>query len=164
VIVVVPVLVLVWLGFNGELTWANGIGGLAAAAAVAAVVRPRPTGGHRVRPWGLVLLLVDLLRRLVVSTWAVVLAVVIPTPARTRTGIVVVPLSTSSSLVATIVGNGVTVTPGTLTLDAGWDPDTGRCVLTIHALGLADPDDLRADVLALERVVLRAITPWGRAR
>jgi multisubunit Na+/H+ antiporter MnhE subunit len=147
VIVVVPVLVLVWLGFNGELTWANGIGGLAAAAAVAAVVRPRPTGGHRVRPWGLVLLLVDLLRRLVVSTWAVV-----------------VPLSTSSSLVATIVGNGVTVTPGTLTLDAGWDPDTGRCVLTIHALGLADPDDLRADVLALERVVLRAITPWGRAR
>jgi multicomponent Na+:H+ antiporter subunit E len=161
VIVVAPILVLAWLGFNGELTLANVLGGAVAALAVSLVARPRSAGRHRVSPFGLALLGADLLKRLVVSTWTVAVAVLLETPERTRAGVVVVPLTTSSALVSTIVANGVTLTPGTLTLDAGWDAASGACVLTIHALGIGDPDDLRADVLALERAVLRAVRPVG---
>jgi multicomponent Na+:H+ antiporter subunit E len=158
-IVVLPILFVVWLGFYGQFTWANVVGGLAAAALAAAIARPRPAGRHRINPIGVALLAVDLMKRLITSTWSVALTVIFETSERAATGIVVVPLTTSSSLVTTIVANGVTLTPGTLTLDAGWDAERGTCMLTIHVLGIGNPDDLRADVLALERTVLRAIRP-----
>ena len=73
-------------------------------------------------------------------------------------------LSQHSRLVATIVADAISLTPGTLTLEAryrdGEDPPRGSPpVLYIHVLGLADPEDIRADVHRLERLVVSAVTP-----
>ena len=65
------------------------------------------------------------------------------------------PLLNQTPLVATIVSDAITLTPGTLTLDVRTDPT----VLYVHVLGLGDPDDVRADVKELERLVVGAVEP-----
>ncbi|MCZ7627831.1 MAG: Na+/H+ antiporter subunit E [Microthrixaceae bacterium] len=100
--------------------------------------------------------------RLVTSSAAVVATVLAPTPARLRSGVVAVRLSQDSALVATIVADAISLTPGTLTLEAR---RVGSSImLFIHVLGLGDPDEIRADVEGLEELVLRAVTPWGSDR
>jgi multicomponent Na+:H+ antiporter subunit E len=90
--------------------------------------------------------------------------VLAPTPARLRSGVVGVSLSHPSSLVATIVADAISLTPGTLTLEARYADDdetaaTTPPVLYIHVLGLADPEAIRDDVQRLEQLVVAAVTP-----
>lgn len=146
----------IWVLLFGELTAANVLGGAAVAVAVMLVFRPREPGRrHRFSPWGAVLLLGHLAVQLVVSSVRVALAVIRPTPARLQTEVVRIPVTTDSEVVGTIVADLITLTPGTLTLDVRHDPER----LIVHALGAAEPDEVRASVQALERRVLRAVMP-----
>lgn len=149
-------LLLVWIDLWGELSVANVVSGLAVVGlAVAIDARLRGPRRHRIRFVGIVLLVVDLLRRLVVSSLQLVRTILVPTESRLRSGVVSVPLSTDSELVATVVADLISLTPGTLTLDARPSPPR----LVVHVLGLDDPSEVRDEVAALERKVLRAVQP-----
>lgn len=156
-----PALVfVVWIALWGELTWANTASGLVVVFLIGYLIRPAPRA-HEVHPIALVYLVAVFVVRLVTSSAAVVLTVLAPTPPRLRSGVVAIRLSQDSALVATIVADAISLTPGTLTLDAR--PEDSVIVLYIHVLGLDDPDDIRTDVAGLERLVLSAVTPKNQA-
>lgn len=152
-----PALVfVVWIALWGELTWANAASGVVVVVLIGYLIRPVPRT-HVVHPLALGRLVAVFVGRLVTSSVAVVVTVLVPTPARLRSGVVAVALSGDSALVATVVADAISLTPGTLTLDALPRGDT--IVLYIHVLGLGDPEEIRADVAGLEQLVLRAVTP-----
>lgn len=152
-----PALVfIVWIALWGELTWANVVSGVVVVAVIGYLIRPVPRA-HEVHAVALVRLLAVFAVRLVTSSAAVVMTVLAPTPRRLRSGVVAVRLSQDSDLVATIVADAISLTPGTLTLDAR--PEGTRIVLYIHVLGLGDPEAIRTDVEGLEALVLSAVTP-----
>ena len=152
----------VWLALWGEVSVVNVASGVLVVAALALLFRPDPRG-HTLHPLALVRLLAVFVWRLVSSSVTVVVAVLAPTPARLRSGVVGVALSHPSTLVATIVADAISLTPGTLTLEARYADDGSSesvpPVLYIHVLGLSDPAAIRDDVRRLERLVVSAITP-----
>ncbi|MFV0318290.1 MAG: Na+/H+ antiporter subunit E [Microthrixaceae bacterium] len=167
----------VWIALWGELTWANAASGVVVVVVIGLVIRPVPRR-HRVHPLDLARLLGVFAVRLVASSASVVLTVLHPSEQRLRSGVVEVRLRTDSLLVATIVADAISLTPGTLTLEAltaadrGEDPDTdpaertaprssesGGVSLYIHVLGLSGPEEVRTDVAKLEALVLSAVTP-----
>ncbi|MFN3218174.1 MAG: Na+/H+ antiporter subunit E [Acidimicrobiales bacterium] len=157
-----PLFVLVaWLALWGEVTLVNVGSGVAVVAIIGLVFRRMPPR-HTVHPLALLRLLAVFVWRLVSSSATVVVTVLAPTPERLRSGVVRVELSHPSPLLATIVADAISLTPGTLTLDARY-PDDGAPgappTLFIHVLGLGDPDAVRDDVWRLERLVVSAITP-----
>jgi multicomponent Na+:H+ antiporter subunit E len=146
-----------WLLLMGEVTAGNIVAG-AVVAVFALVLFPHPTRGrHRLSVWGIVRLLADLAVQLVISSARVALAVIAPTPARVRTSVVSVPLHTDSELVATVVADLITLTPGTLTLDVQQGPPR----LLVHVLGASEPASVVESVGQLERRVLHAVRPEG---
>jgi multicomponent Na+:H+ antiporter subunit E len=150
-------LLAVWLLLWGEATVANLASGLVVVGlVVAADARLRRAPQHRIHPLRVAVLAGDLAVRLVVASGAVVVTVLRPTPARLRSGVVRVPLRSRSELVTTLVADLISLTPGTLTLDAR------DGALFVHVLGLGDADEVRADVAAIERRVLAAFTPIDR--
>ena len=149
-------LLVMWILVWGSLSLANIVSGLVAVSVVlVAVPREAPTGGTPiVRP-------LAALGLLGWFTWKVVEANVIvaievlrpPSRSRIRNAIVCVPLPGCPPAIATMVANGITLTPGTLTVDV--DPSVPT--LAVHVLQLDSPDAVRADVYDLERRVVEAI-------
>lgn len=148
-------LMVVWIALWGELSVANAVSGLLALALLAVVAPGTRRAGHRVNPLGVIRFTGRLLVDLVTSTWAVVLAVLRPTPDRVVAEVMTVPLRTRSPLVATIVANSISLTPGTLTVAC----DESDFVLHVHVLGRRDRDEFVASVVALEDRVVAAFTP-----
>jgi len=154
---------LVWLALWGEISVINVASGVLVVAIIGLIFRPAPRR-HSLHPLALVRLLAIFVWRLVTSSVTVVLAVLAPTPARLRSGVVGVGLSQPSPLVAAIVADAISLTPGTLTLESRCSDDdeshdTVPPVLYIHVLGLSDPAAIRDDVRRLERLVVSAVTP-----
>ncbi len=150
-----PVLLLaIWIGLQGSLTVGNVVGGVIVVGVVTWIAGRRPRE-HVVHPWGTLKFAVIFLKMLAESTWSVVLMSLRPTPERLRAGVVACPLTNQTPLVATIVADAITLTPGTLTLDVS----TGPTVLYVHAVGFTDAESIRADVEDLERLVVGAIEP-----
>ncbi|MFM7064275.1 MAG: Na+/H+ antiporter subunit E [Actinomycetes bacterium] len=147
-------LLAVWCTLWGEVSWGNLLTG-AVVVALTLAWCPRPDRRHRVHPLAAVRFGTTFLWLLVTSSVSIAVAVVRPTTERLRAGVVVCPLVSDDPLVATVVADAVTLTPGTLTLDVRADPPA----LEVHVLGLGDPDAVRADVARLERLVLGALTP-----
>jgi len=153
------VLAVLWVALWGEVTVAN--------AATAAVVVPLVTWlfvlrrgpQYRLRPWGVLVAVATVGWSLVTSSLRVVLAVLAPTPARTATSIQTVRLEGGSAFVASAVANAITLTPGTMSLDL----DREALELTVHVLGAVESEAFRRDVLALERLLARAVSERGVA-
>lgn len=153
------VVFVVWIALQGRLTVANVVGGLIVAVGVV-VLFPSASGAtHRVNPIALVRFVGRLLVDLVRSSVTVVVAVLRPDPARIRTEVIEVRLATRSRLVTTVVGNAITLTPGTMTLDVRHDAD-GH-VLAVHVLGTVDPTEFVASIAELEARVARAFRLVG---
>jgi multisubunit Na+/H+ antiporter MnhE subunit len=95
-----------------------------------------------------------LLRDLVTSSWTVVVTVLRPTPERLATKVVAVQLATTSALIASLVANSLTLTPGTMTV--GIDEET--FTLKVHILGEIDEVEFIQQVRALEQRLSRAVT------
>ena len=153
----------VWLALWGEVSAVNVVSGVLVVAILAVLFRPEPRA-HTLHPFALVRLVAVFVWRLLSSSATVVLAVLAPTPARLRSGVVGVPLTHPSPLVATIVADAISLTPGTLTLEVRYPNGDGSSpseppMLYIHVLGLSDPTAIRDDVRKLERLVVSAITP-----
>lgn len=150
-----PLLVLVvWLALWGDLSWANLASGLLVVALVGLMIRPVPRR-HKVNPVALVVLVAIFFWRLITSSAIVVRTVLFPTPERLRSGLVAIPLRKDSPLVATVVADAISLTPGTLTMEVRGAPP----VLYVHVLGLGDPQEIRDDVRGLEDRVLAALRP-----
>jgi multicomponent Na+:H+ antiporter subunit E len=150
-------LMIVWLALWGEVTPGNVLTGVAMCALLWWLFPPNPAQ-HRVSPIGLASFVVFVLWSLVTSSITVFLAVVLRTPERIATAVITVPLTSTSPLVATLVANAISVTPGTLTLDIRCAPGMPS-ELDVHVLGSTDPESFRSSILDLERRVLAAFRP-----
>ncbi|NCW48740.1 MAG: hypothetical protein EBV88_04600, partial [Actinobacteria bacterium] len=141
-------LVAIWLLLWNDLSIANLVSGAVVATVVISFARlPKSycagsESGDRARVslphliyFGLYVL-VKLVQANLVLAWEII------TPWRDRihTGIVAVPLRTSSDLAMTVVANVITLTPGTVTIEAKGTPP----VLYVHVLHLDDIERVKA--------------------
>lgn len=149
----VGALALLWVALYGEVSVGNVVGGLAVALVLVVMFPVAQTTVRRVRLVGSVRLAGYVFVNLVLSTWKVVLAVLFPRPERTEATIRDVEVSTRSATVMTLMGNLITLTPGTMTVDV--DPTRG--VLRVHVLGRVNDADFQHDMENLERRVLGAL-------
>jgi multicomponent Na+:H+ antiporter subunit E len=149
-----------WLAMWGDISVPNLLSGFVVVGAALWVSSSLPVSAvrHRLHLVALVRLCWHFVRLLVLSNWTLIKTTLRPTPAALRSAIVAAPLSERSPLVASIVANFISLTPGTLSLDVRLDEADGA-ELYLHVLGFGDVDAVRADVAQVERWVLAAVTP-----
>ena len=105
----------------------------------------------RVNPFMLVYFIGYVIVKLIQAN--LVLAWEILTPRnRISSGIIAVPLHTDSELAMLTVASVITLTPGSVTLEAKGSPT----VLYAHVLHLHDPEDVRRKILRIEELTIRA--------
>ena len=152
-------LTIMWVLLWGQLSLANVLGGAVLALGLVVVFPPEATNDDPiiVRPVAAASFLVCFLWALIATNVAVALEVVMPgRRSKIRTAVVAVQLQTESGRLATIIANAITLTPGTLTLDARGRP----AVLYVHVLSFVDVESTREEVADLER---RAVRAFGTA-
>lgn len=148
-------LTVVWVALWGQVTVGNVVAGLLLAVAVLALLRNYHVGTTpHVRPLAALRYAVVFTIMLMQSNWSVARTVLSRRITITPT-VFTVHLPQGSRFVTTLVANSVTLTPGTLTLEAQEGPD-GTHRLFIHALDAPDIDAVRADVLRLHRLAAAA--------
>jgi multicomponent Na+:H+ antiporter subunit E len=146
-------LIVMWIALWGSLSIANILGGAAVAIAVlvfSGSAKPRPV--RNFDPAAALRYLRTFSMQLVVANWQVIKAVL--RPGAIKPGILAMPLHHASDAVVTLVGNSITLTPGTLTLETERRDDVA--VLYVHALDLADADGVREDICELEVLAVDA--------
>lgn len=148
-------LVMMWTALWGTPTVANLLGGAAVAAGVLWVF-PRdrvPDAKVTLRPVHATIFSVWFLGQLMASSLRVAWLIVKPSgPAEMEPGIVAAPIRGLSDQLTTMVGNAITLTPGTLTVEVSREPS----VIYVHAIESQSPDEIRAQVLDLERRIVVA--------
>jgi len=157
-----PALV-IWLALVWALLWGDfGLGNLLAGLGIAlfVVLVARPTGVSATQmtsfhPVSAVVFVGYFLVELVKSSLEVAWEVITPRPRRYR-AVIAVPMHVDSDGLVTLVGNAITLTPGTLTVDVRRPSPDEPPVLYVHALHFTDVDTLRRQVLRLERLAVRA--------
>jgi multicomponent Na+:H+ antiporter subunit E len=154
-LLVVAWIILVWVALWGDLSWANLVGGALVGLLVLAAVRvPLATGRRRVAPGPALRYAVVFARDLTVATAEVARQVFWPVR-RLRPAILAVPLRSADPGLISLVANSITLTPGTLTLEA----DEERRMLWIHVLHLAEgeADAVIGQAQDLERLGARVL-------
>jgi len=154
---------IIWLTFVWALLWGDlGLASLLSGLGIAVfvVLVARPTGAHGIQltsfhPVSAVVFVVYFLVQLLKSSFEVAWVVISP-GSKVNRAIISVPLHVTTDGLATLVGNAITLTPGTLTVDVRHDDPSRPPVLYVHALRFTDVDTLRRDVLRLERLAVRA--------
>lgn len=147
-------LTVLWMILWRSTTLATIVTGVALALALTRAVRRSDTHRerHRVRLLALVRYLAHMVVALVKSNVQLAWEVLTPTD-YTQPGLLEVRLPPSSELVLTVIGNSITLTPGTMTL--GLQAETST--LLIHVLHLRDVDEARAEIEDLHRLVSAAL-------
>lgn len=148
-------LFVMWLLLWGDLNLANVLSGLVLAVGLVVVFPPAHTNDDPivVRPVATVSFLVWFLWALIQTNVAVAKEVVLPSSrSDINPAVVACFLRTRSGRLATIVANAITLTPGTLTVDARSRP----AVLYVHVLTFESVEATRAEVEDLERRVIQA--------
>ncbi len=151
-------LTLLWALLWGDLGAASLLSGLAVAVFVVLVAHPTGVRGIQLtsfHPASALVFLVYFLIQLVKSNLQVAWEVVTP-GSNVNRAIIAVPLHVTTDGLATLVGNAITLTPGTLTVDVRSDAPDQPPVLYVHVLHFDSVDALRRDVLRLERLAVRA--------
>jgi len=151
-------LTLVWALLWGDLGLANLLAGLGVAVFVVVVARPTGVRGIQLtsfHPLSAVVFLGYFLAQLVKSNLQVAWEVITP-GSNVNRAIIAVPMHVATDGLVTVVGNAITLTPGTLTVDVRSDGDGRPPVLYVHVLHFVDVESTRRDVLRLERLAVRA--------
>jgi multicomponent Na+:H+ antiporter subunit E len=148
-------LVIVWVALWGDFSFGNFAGGIIVAG-VLILAFPglplRPAG--TVRPVALVRFAAYFLYKLVEANLIVAWEVITPRN-RLNQGIVAVPVRGADDVLLTTLGNTISLTPGTLTLEVRRDPPT----LYVHVMHIRTVEHTRRDVLKLEELMLDAFAP-----
>lgn len=147
-------LVITWIFLWGELSVANVASGVVVGLLIMLLFPSTTSAHHRLHPFGAVKYVARLVRDLFTSSWAVVVTVLRPTPARLQTHVVSVQLATNSALIASLVANSLTLTPGSMTVSVDEDTFT----LKVHVLGAIDEDAFVRQVRSLEERISSAIS------
>lgn len=149
-------LVIVWLALWRDLSVANLVSGvLVAAATIWLFPIPEQRSTLAVRP-------VALMRFLATALWAIIRANVVVawevlTPAnQINEGVVAVDLRARHPVVITLVSHAIGLAPGTMVIDVEEDED-GPARMYVHVLHLREIEDVRQEVLELERLALAAV-------
>ena len=152
VLAVVGWSIVVWTALWGSPSLANVVWG-GVLGLLSLRLLPVRHKAHRVpvRPLALVRFGLVFLWALVRASAVVAWEVVTPTNDIVE-GIIAIPLRTRSPGLITLIGNAISLTPGTLTLEVRQDPPT----LYVHVLHLRAIEDVRADIHHLEEVALAA--------
>jgi multicomponent Na+:H+ antiporter subunit E len=148
-------LAVMWVLLWGDLTFVNVLTGVLVAIGIVLVFPPWVTNDDPfvVRPLPALSFLFWFVKALVITNWTVAKEVLLPRDrGEIRTAIVGVQLKTMSGRLATVVANAITLTPGTLTVDARGRPAT----LYVHFLTYDDREHAVEEVEDLERRVVRA--------
>jgi len=141
-------LVALWVLLWGDLTVANVAGGVLVAGFVLVLFPSGASGPVPLRPVAALRFAAYFAVQVVRSNVTVARTVISPR-GRINRGIVAVPLQGCSDAVVTLIADAITLTPGTLTVDARGRP----AVLYVHVMSFDDADSARADVDDLERRV-----------
>lgn len=147
-------LIIIWIALWGELSVANLVSGVVVGLVIILLFPTMSQAQHQIHPVGVVKFVVRLLGDLVTSSWAVVVTVLRPTPVRLQTKVVSVQLATQSELIASLVGNSLTLTPGTMTVSV----DEETFTLRVHVLGDVDDSAFVQQVRTLEERLNRAVS------
>ena len=160
----IVVLAAIWVALWGQISVANVVFGLVVALVVTFAFPPLDDeNGNGINLGRAAIFFVKFAVMLWQSTWSVVVEVVRPT-LRLEEAIVAVPLRTDDPVIVTMVANGITLTPGTLTVDVGPDPEPGEGrILYVHALTLGDIDELIAGAHELEDLAIAAFPPPAKS-
>lgn len=144
-------LALAWTALSGTFSFPNLLLGfvLGYLALRLAIVDQRNFKRYFVKAPKMVGFGVFFLAELVKANWRVAYDVMTPQHLM-RPGVLAVPLDAKSDGQIAILGNLISVTPGTLTLDVSSD----RKVMYIHAMYIDDEENLRRSIKELERRVL----------
>ena len=154
----------VWVGLWGSVTAANVLGGAAVAVVlVGALPLDDSRGSGVLRPAAALRYVAVFARDLVRSTVQVAVLVVHPRR-RLRQAVVAVPVPGASDALLTLLANTISLTPGTLTVEA----DRAASTLYVHVIDVGSGPDavqrLLADVLATARLAVLAFgSPSARA-
>ena len=153
-------LTLVWLLLWGDFSLANVLAGVLVAVLVLVIASPtgatwlQRTSLHPISALVFITyFLFQLLRSNLIVAWEII------TPgSRLNRAIIAVPMHVASDGLVTLVGNAVTLTPGTLTIDVREaDAEIGSPpILYVHVLQVGDVESARASVLKLERLAVKA--------
>ena len=148
-------LVAIWVALWQDISVANVVSGTLVAAALLLLFRARTDQPPwPIRPLHAARFAAHFVWKLVQAS--VVVAWEVATPRNSiNEGIVAVPIAGPSPGLVTLVANAISLTPGTLTIDADLDPP----VLYVHVLHLGDVSALREEVLRLERLAIAAFAP-----
>jgi multicomponent Na+:H+ antiporter subunit E len=153
-VVVLGWLTVVWVALWESATWANVLGGIAAALLVTALVPPnRPGPWLSFRPLAAVWLVIYFIVKLVEAASRIAWEVITP-GSRVAPAVVNVQLRTRTPAIAILVANLVSLTPGTLTLEA----DETTMKLKVHVLHLHTIEEAQEAVLKFERLSMRAFS------
>jgi multicomponent Na+:H+ antiporter subunit E len=145
----ISVLTGIWVLLWGTLSFANVLSGAIVSILVLWLFPIPSPEDTRIRPLAALRFAVVFAWLLVVSTWETAVEILRRRPAQHQ-AIVAVPLRTESAVIATIVGNAISLTPGTLTVDVRPDP----MVLYVHGLRVEDAEGVRATARRLEDLAL----------
>ena len=151
-------LVVVWVALWGDLSVANVASGVVLALVVPAALRGAPRVHAPIRPLQLLRFLGFFLVNLVRSNVDVA-RYVLSLKSTLREGILAVPLQDpDDDLVATVVANAITLTPGTLSLELVETVEGGerRRTLYVHLLDVEPVESRRTELLTVEYMALRA--------
>ena len=148
------VLAVVWATLSGNLSIASLLVGFVVGYATLWAMQPLfPSSRYCSKAIGLLMLAAFFLWELIISSIKVAWSVV--TPLRySKPGIISVPLDVSSDTEIAVLGNLISLTPGSLSLDVSQD----RKHLLVHAMFIEDPDDFRRELKeGMEQRVIDAL-------
>ncbi len=145
---------LAWIAITGSTTLGNLLLGLALGYATLWLTRPfYGETRYFIRSGRFIKLVGMFVYDLVASSIRVAAAVLSPKPVA-QPGIITVPLDADSEMEILLTSNLISLTPGTLTMDAAED----RSHLIVHAMFVDDPEALRTELkTTVERRVLEAL-------
>lgn len=150
-------LTVLWVLLWGSLSLANVASGLLAAVVVLTIARlPRIRKVEHdqravINPIATIWLIVVVLYKLIEANLVLAWEIVTPRD-KIHSGVIAVPMRTESETSMMIVANVITLTPGTVTVDVIGSPP----VVYVHVLHLREIEQVRADLLHLEALTVRA--------
>lgn len=149
-------LVVLWVGFWHDVSFANIVSGLLIGALIlvsagVTMVADDDRTRARVRPVATLFFGAFVIYKLVVANLYLAWEILTPRN-KINVGVVAVPMRTESELVANAVANVITLTPGSVTIESLGSPP----VLYVNVLHLHDLDAARRELLRIEELAVRA--------